>query len=101
MVFLLVLKIVALHLNYGHDYPLHMDIIERYMNGNFYIPHPAFHISVYWLSAVTGIRSVSIVLFFIAFTFILTIIITKRVLLFLSPGIKHELEMGNKWGATG
>ena len=91
LVFLLVLKIVALHLNYGHDYPLHMNIIERYMNGNFYIPHPGFHISVYWLSAVTGIPAVSIIPFFIAFTFILTIIITKRFLLFLSPGIKHEL----------
>jgi hypothetical protein len=85
--FLLFVRLVYMQIISGPDYGTHLKIIDKYVQGHFYIPHPGFHITIFCLSKITSISYASITPFFMAFIIVLTIFITKKILIYLSPGI--------------
>lgn len=90
LVFILTFKIITLQFVFGPDYKIHLDIIEKYVNGSFHIPHPGFHISAYYLSHWLSIPLISFIPIYISSIFVLTVILSKKLLIFLSPGLKHS-----------
>jgi hypothetical protein len=85
--FLFFVRLVNMQIISGPDYGTHLNIIDKYIQGHFYIPHPGFHITIFCLSKITSISYASITPFFMALIIILTIFLTKKILIYLSPGI--------------
>lgn len=91
ILFLLFVRLITVQFTDGPDYAVHVKIIDQFISGTFYVPHPGFHISTYWLSKITTIPYIYIVPFFIASIIITTILITKKVLIYISPGIRYPI----------
>lgn len=62
------------------DLPQHLSIIDYYINYNYYIPHPAFHISVYYLAKIANIAIIDSAPIIITFYVIFTLFIMHKLL---------------------
>ena len=61
ILFLIFIRLIAVQISSGPDYFIHISIIDKFLKGSFYIPHPGFHILTYTLSKITTIPYIYIV----------------------------------------
>lgn len=62
------------------DLPAHLSIINDFINSNYYIPHPAFHISVYYLSIITGMSIADVAPIIMTMSVLVTLLIIQKLL---------------------
>jgi len=91
LLFLFFTRIVVQFFVNGPDYNTHMKNAYKYMAGDFYIPHPAYHIITYSLAKITTIPYQHIVPVFMAAIIVFTIFLTKIILARLSPAVNNPM----------
>ena len=62
------------------DLPDHFSIINDYINSKQYIPHPVFHMSVYYLSLITGMHIADVTPIVLTCSVILTLFVAQKLL---------------------
>lgn len=91
LLFLVFTRIVAQFFVNGPDYNTHMKNAYKYMAGDFYIPHPAYHIITYYLAKITTIPYQYIVPVFMAAIIVFTMFLTKIILAHLCPANNNPM----------
>jgi hypothetical protein len=79
----LFLLLLSFYLPYSHriDFSTRSDVVDPFLKGTIYVPHPALHLLVYWISAITGV-SYFVSMAFVAAVFTsVTVWLTRSVLL--------------------
>jgi len=62
------------------DLPDHFSIINDFANSNNYIPHPVFHMTVYYLSLITGMHIADVTPIVLTCSVILTLFVAEKLL---------------------
>lgn len=65
---------------FASDIPIHLSIIKPYINGDFYIPHPVFHLMVHYLAALTGTRYETVTPIVMTVPLLITLYLVQRLL---------------------
>jgi hypothetical protein len=100
LIFLSSLRIFYSHTGIPSDIATHMTIIKPYMEGSYYIPHPAFEIAVYCLSKVTRMPFEFMIPLMMSTAVVWAIWLVKKQLGVLLPGIKSDVVLFMSAGAV-
>lgn len=73
------------------DLPQHLEIIDNYIKGNFYIPHPVFHLTVYFLSLLAGVTTATAAPIVMTLSVALTLLAVESTLRFLDGSDQFKL----------
>jgi hypothetical protein len=91
LLFVIFVRIIAMQIFVGPDYNVHISIIDKYINGHFYIPHPGFHLLTFWMSKLTNLPYANLLPFMMACFIILSVFVTQKIFQYLCPGVKNNL----------
>jgi hypothetical protein len=88
---LLSLRMFLYQATTGSDISTHISIIDPFIKHTFYIPHPGFHILSFFISKISGLPYNISVPLIMACLVIISVIVTKKIIMWFLPEIKSNI----------